>query len=103
MEQLEKEVKKLAIDELNRSIVEYQHPLFNSMHEGYAVIKEEIEEAANELAKIDLKLNWAWGSIKLNQYPGEPIHLLKKYAELLACEAIQVAAMARKFEESFTK
>jgi NAD(P)H-dependent flavin oxidoreductase YrpB (nitropropane dioxygenase family) len=101
MEEIKKEVRKLALEELNRSIEQYKHPIFNSLHEGYAVLKEEIEEATEETDRICQKLKLVWHSIKLDQYPGEHIQLIKQYAELLACEAIQVAAMARKFEESF--
>lgn len=78
-----------------------EHGLFHSQHEGYAVIKEEIEEAAVEMDKINQKLIGLWDSVKRDEYPNVSILLIKKHAELLACEAIQIAAMAQKFIESF--
>ena len=43
MNELRKEVEAAAMAELNRANAKF--PLFNSTHEGYAVILEEAEEA----------------------------------------------------------
>lgn len=51
-------------------------PAFNSEHEGYAVLKEEVDEL--------------WEAIKLNQKKPERHNLCRK-------ECIQVAAMALRF------
>ncbi len=75
-------------------------PLFNSAHEGYAVILEEIEEAQQELGHIKIRLEVAWNAIKNNQDATSTIEDAGYISKLLACEAIQVAAMAKKFEES---
>lgn len=42
MEKLKEAVEKAVMDELQRANASF--PLFNSKHEGYAVIKEELEE-----------------------------------------------------------
>ena len=55
--------------------------LFNSAHEGYAVLKEEVDEL--------------WDEIKANKKPGSVLRQKE--------EAIQVAAMAIKFVMSCTK
>lgn len=54
-------------------------PAFNSAHEGYAVLLEEVEELKNEVF---------WG-------PSKPYGR----AALMRAEAIQVAAMALRFIE----
>lgn len=100
MEQLLRVVQQATKDELDRSIKAY-FPLFHTEHEGYALLKEEVEEATEEVDKINQKLKMLWDSIKRNEYPNSSIHLIKSHAELLACEAIQVAAMVQKFIESF--
>lgn len=75
-------------------------PLFNSAHEGYAVILEEIEEASTELEQIKELLQHQWNLTKINGKPCSIVKLLGEHAQLLACEAIQVAAMCEKFVES---
>jgi hypothetical protein len=96
-------VKQAVAEELERTYAEYGYGNFNSAHEGYAIIKEEVEKSEEELDRIKRKLNWIWGAVKRNEYPEDPIVLLNHYAELLACEAIQIAAMALKFDASLKK
>ncbi|MBA7577647.1 hypothetical protein ES708_19500 [subsurface metagenome] len=61
-------------DEFVRAVEEHGHPYFNSYHEGYAVIKEELDELWEEVKK----------------YPNQDNKNLKK-------EAIQIGAMALRF------
>ena len=62
-----------AIDlELNRAL---RWPGFNSAHEGYAILAEEVDEL--------------WAHVKTNQK--------KRDLDAMRAEAIQVAAMAVKF------
>ena len=75
-----------------------EHTKFLSPHDGYAIILEEVEEAAEELEKVEAELKCIWINIKNNQLADT--RSLHQYAKLLACEAVQVAAMAKKFEES---
>lgn len=96
-DKLLKTVQSVVGEELNRTYLEYGNKDFNSLHEGYAVLKEEIEEAEEELQRINGKFNAVWGAVRRDEFPKESIHLLKHHAELLACEAIQVAAVAQKF------
>jgi hypothetical protein len=56
-----------------------EHPLFNSYHEGYAVIKEEFEEMWDEIKKRNPD------------------------SELIKAECIQTAAMCLKMLISFDK
>jgi hypothetical protein len=101
MEVLKQSVKYLANEELKRANKIY--PLFHSQHEGYAVIKEEIEETQSELIRIGFILDSMWKDIKLNS----SVDIMRSYANqirgqaiLVASEAIQVAAMAQKFKDS---
>jgi hypothetical protein len=98
MQELIKSVTKLAEEETERSMI--KHPLFNSTHEGYAVIKEEVEESEQELSDVKAQLERVWYFTKLNEDVNKDMLDLKKYALNLAAEAIQVAAMAQKFIDS---
>lgn len=40
---------------------------FNSMHEGYAILKEEVEEAESEFEFLDHYLEEVWESVKKNE------------------------------------
>ncbi len=70
---------QLVVDELEKANDKF--PLFNSSHEGYAVLKEEVDEL--------------WDEIKNNKNPMTMVSQKK--------EAIQVGAMAIKFLMSCCK
>lgn len=75
-----------------------KHPPFHSPHEGYAVIKEEIEETDAELESAKRMVVLLWGSIKDDDlyWAGKTAIEIKAKAKQAAAEAIQVAAMAQK-------
>lgn len=75
-------------------------PLFHSAHEGYAVIKEKLEEVRQQLDECNMHLNAIWYSAKKNRSNITSAQALKEYAIDLATEAIQVSAMAQKFIDS---
>lgn len=68
---------ELALEQIEREVVAAKHnwPVFNSAHEGFAVLKEEVDEL--------------WDHVKTNQK--------KRDLEAMRKEAIQVAAMAVRF------
>lgn len=103
MKELIESVKFLVNEEAERSMV--NHPLFNSTHEGYAVIKEEVEEAAEELENVNFSLSSIWRNVKINDKENAIKHAgcLKDFAIKLAAESIQVSAMAQKFIDSCSK
>lgn len=75
---------------------------FHSTHEGAALIKEEIEEAAEQSQLIDKYFENLWDCVRKDE-DKKSVH----YAELIenaamwgAAELIQVAAMARKYKKS---
>lgn len=87
---------QMANNECQRGIAQYG--LTASAHEGYALIKEELEEAQDEITRVELMMGHLWTSIKCNEDSVFPHYLdqIKKTAILAACEMIQVAAMAEK-------
>lgn len=97
MKELIKSIEPLVQEERERANKKF--PQFHSAHEGYAVIKEEYEEAQAELNQVGSKLWNLWDSVKGNEtFEGkEDAEGLKEVGINLAAEAIQVAAMAQKF------
>ena len=68
-------------------------------HEGAGIIQEEVVEAVQEMNGLRQELNAMW----MNVYSNNPQISTKGVydrAVALAVEAIQTAAMARKFERS---
>ena len=101
MKELTNSVKLLVENELIDANKKFS--MFNSTHEGYAIIKEEIEEAEQELIDVNAILKRVWYFVKRDENVNKDMFLLKEYAIKLASESIQVAAMAQKFLESSNK
>ena len=70
---------------------------YNSKHEAYAVILEELEEAKTEMTHAEINLSTLWASIK-NNIDVEP-HVIntRNNAILCAAECLQVAGCCDKF------
>ena len=96
MKELIRSIEPLVSEELARANEKF--PQFASAHEAWAVIKEEVEEAAAELISVDGELSGVWVFTKVNGIGNCKNHLMrmKGYAINLSAEAIQVAAMAQK-------
>lgn len=75
---------------------------FASMHEGESVLKEEIEEVVDEFEAIGKNYARLWECVKEDDAKAARLHAedMAADAERLACEAIQVAAMALKFVDT---
>ena len=97
MQELIEKVQELVDFELERANTIHP-PRFNSYHEAYAVILEELEEAEAELKNARERIGWAWHHIKLDMEKVAEIGFAsaEKYAIEAAAEMIQVAAMVRK-------
>ena len=74
------------------------HKPFASLHEGYAVLLEEVHEAAEALGHVNYHTEQLWAAIR-----GDSDHMAKAaairiggWALHVAAESIQVAAMAQK-------
>ena len=100
MKELLSSAEKLADEELKRSYEKF--PAFNSPHEGYAVLLEEIDEHEDDTQYIRVDKNTLWNAVKKNdkELSVAAINALKRDALHAAAEAIQVAAMAQKFIDS---
>ena len=94
------DVAEIVKKELNLS---YEHfPAFNSAHEGYAVLLEEVEELQDEVKFITGEMSTWWDVVKRNDIDCNDFMLngIEESAIKAACEAIQVAAMCQKFRKS---
>ena len=92
-----KKIPALVAEELEAANM--QHVAFHSPHEGYAVLLEEVEETHAELIDMELAMRDIWGAIKIDNEADcrNYARIVEHKAIRLAAEAIQVAAMARKF------
>ena len=96
-EGMKRAIETLAWEELQRANMRF--PQFASTHEGYAIIKEEIEETEQELIDMKESLKGIWTKTKMNSLIMAKKHSreMRECALNLAAEAIQVAAMCDKF------
>lgn len=72
---------------------------YNSLHEGYAVLLEEVEEAENELERVKEELSDLWLCIKQNDNKGaaEALRRINTHAYFMLQEVTQVNAVTQKF------
>ena len=95
MATLRYEVDQIVPRELERANKKF--PQFHSDHEGWAVILEEVTEAEVEMKTIRGKIDGMFDLVR-NNVDAKWVAEKMEYAAInLACEAIQVAAMCRKF------
>ena len=97
MNAVENDVRTLVDKEL--AAANERFPQFHSQHEGYAVIKEEVEETREQLDAVERYLNYLWDRVKQDCTTKEKVEYIHMFAINAACEAIQVAAMCKKFLE----
>ena len=69
---------------------------FSSDHEAFSVILEEVAESKEEMYTIIDCMHGLWRSVRDDRKNGDILTDIERHARRLACEAIQVAAMARK-------
>lgn len=85
-----------AIDKERRH-AERQFGVVNSQHERYALLKEEFEEADNDLLAISMALDAFWDEVKIDSELADTrVADIRKCAEDLAIEACQIAAVCDK-------
>jgi hypothetical protein len=75
---------------------------FHSMHEGYGVMREELDEAQDELDIVEMVEGELWDRIRCDDSE-TAVKIAEDLAEraiLASAELIQAAAMAMKFSQS---
>lgn len=99
MNAIENQVRELVKIEL--AAANEQFPQFHSAHEGYAVILEEVEECEEVFAFLKKELS----SVKTAVWHDKEANVTFLFGDAmkLAIEAIQVAAMCKKFLETEDK
>ena len=91
-------INKAVMTETENAKKNYGDP-YNSQHEGYAVLLEEVEEAADDLNYIKNNVGVLWQSIKTNDLKDTSLLTdIEGTAQLLALEAVQIAAVCTKFK-----
>lgn len=98
MDGLKENVERLVWKELESE--NQRFPMFRSDYEGAAVIFEEIEKTEDALKSINSVFEELWYTVKLNESNESWVGRISEYSINLACESIQVAAMAQKFIDS---
>ena len=98
----EEEIQKAICYELQNIVSEYG-PNYHSAHEGYAILKEEMEEASDALEDLSDKLELIWENCKLNWSSDTEIYQAQQAAISLAGEAVQCAAVCAKFLDSIKR
>jgi hypothetical protein len=99
MKKIKKGVESLALEELE--LANEQKPLFHSCHEGAAVIYEELEECMEEFERLKDAFEELWACVRKDSNDDiRYVDLMEICAVDLACEAIQVAAMCKKYSMS---
>lgn len=97
MNAVENDVRVLVGKEL--AAANKQFPQFHSAHEGYAVIQEEVDELKEATDKVIGRMVSLWSRVKYGNDPERLLQMISEDAVNAAVEAIQVAAMCRKFLE----
>lgn len=89
-------ILQLIGEELGAAVA--AHGQYASMHEAYAVIREEIEETAEELERVKGIHGEMWACIRRDDHEAARAEAAEIYrvAALMAGEAIRVAATALK-------
>lgn len=100
---IKSDVEKLVAKELD--LANENNPAFHSPHEGYGVLLEEIEELLEAVKNVKDRTRGLWLNVKSNDEKTalHEINWIENMALNAACEAIQVAAMCRKYRESLLK
>lgn len=97
MNAIENQVRELVKVELDAANKRF--PQFHSAHEGYAVIQEEVDELKEDMDRINGRITSLRARVRFNNSCEELVSRVYDDAINAACEAIQVAAMCRKFLE----
>jgi hypothetical protein len=82
---------------------ELKYPDYHSFHEGYAVLKEEVEELHEEVNYLVCKMNDYWRHIRQNKVDSNDIDTMKKVVINILKEAVQIGSILKRHEKLFNK
>lgn len=99
-EQIDEHVQDLIVFELERARKKFPKPT-NSPHEGFAVLKEEIDEMDEELDLIRVMNDILWKSVRNDdlEKQKETLAEMRIVVVRILKEAIQVGAMIDKYSQ----
>jgi hypothetical protein len=98
-EQTESTINRACVYELAQAVLEHGDK-FNSMHEAWAVLKEEVEEAWEEVNYIENNLlDFVWEKVTKGFVPEETINEIQEVAIRGMKELAQVWAVCEKMNE----
>lgn len=98
-EEATKSIEQAVCHEL-RNIVKKYGPTYHSEHEGFAVLMEECQEAAECDKDMQESLENLWRSIRENDFSNFELSQVYHTALAMAEEAVQVAAVCERFMET---
>ena len=99
-EQIDEHVQDLIVFELERARAKFTKPT-NSSHEGFAVLKEEIDELDEEMDLLRVMNDVLWKNVKTDNLDKqrETLEEMRIVTVRILKEAIQVGAMIDKFRD----
>ena len=95
----EKLVEQLIQSEYLNAVVNFGEK-YNSLHEGYAVLLEEVEEVDFEIKHILSCKNDIWGFIKAEILEDYNLKAMKEYIYHAISELAQVGAVLQKMQNT---
>lgn len=97
----EKLIEQLINAEYLNAVVNYGEK-YNSLHEGYAVLLEEVEEARMEFESFNYCFSYLWDNVKLNEKNSLEKELkdLTIFSNCLIKELAQVGAVLMKIKNT---
>ena len=100
-EQTEKLTLDLIQAEYLNAVVNFGEK-FNSLHEGYAVLLEEVEEANEDMTRIKYSLEdfWKWIKQDTKIYSNDIDIVIEEYLKYCISELAQVGAVLMKIKNT---
>ena len=96
--ELVNQMQEKAAEELQ--VANNKFPAFSGKHEGFAVLREELDEMIEASNATVKSVNELWENVKENEPREITVDDIKQHSLQTAAEAVQVAAMAMKFVSS---
>lgn len=101
-ENTELHIKSACLFELKQAEKEWGET-YHSLHEGWAVLKEEIDEVQCEIADIDCDFKGLWNCIVNNNALNDGVQYIQKSAIRAMKELAQVWAVCEKMKKTAKK